>query len=138
MSFDISVSKRLGDTRIALDLTAGGGVTILFGPSGAGKTSVLNMVAGLLRPDAGTIRVGGETLFDAAAGIDVAALVVNRRSPAGCGGLLAERRRQEQAHLDTLRAALPAIPCQELPLLAGDVVGQAALADFAALLGQDG
>lgn len=74
----------------------------------------------------------------AAAGIDVAALVVNRRSPAGCGGLLAERRRQEQAHLDTLRAALPAIPCQELPLLAGDVVGEAALADFAALLGQDG
>jgi molybdate transport system ATP-binding protein len=71
MSFDISISKRLGDTDIALDLTAGGGVTILFGPSGAGKTSVLNMVAGLLRPDAGTIRAGGETLFDAAAGIDV-------------------------------------------------------------------
>ncbi|QQV78490.1 ATP-binding cassette domain-containing protein [Sphingomonas aliaeris] len=71
MSFDISVSKRLGDTRIALDLTAGEGVTILFGPSGAGKTSVLNMVAGLLRPDAGTIRVGGETLFDAALMIDV-------------------------------------------------------------------
>lgn len=71
MSFEITVSKRLGDTDIALDLTAGEGVTILFGPSGAGKTSVLNMVAGLLRPDRGTIRVGGETLFDAAAGVDV-------------------------------------------------------------------
>lgn len=72
MSFEITVRKRLGDRDIALDLQAGQGITVLFGPSGAGKTSVLNMVAGLLRPDRGTIRVGGETLFDAAAGIDVA------------------------------------------------------------------
>ena len=71
MSFDIHVAKRLGDTQIALDLIAGDGVTILFGPSGAGKTSVLNMVAGLLRPDQGTIRVAGQTLFDPSAGIDV-------------------------------------------------------------------
>jgi molybdate transport system ATP-binding protein len=48
------------------------GVTALFGPSGAGKTSVLDMVAGLLRPDQGRIAVGGEVLFDSAAGIDLA------------------------------------------------------------------
>ena len=72
MSFEIHVTKRLGDREIALDLSAEGGVTILFGPSGAGKTSVLNMVAGLLRPDSGMIRVGGETVFDAGGGIDVA------------------------------------------------------------------
>jgi molybdate transport system ATP-binding protein len=71
MSFDVTVRKRLGDTQIALELSAGEGVTILFGPSGAGKTSVLNMVAGLLTPDAGTIRVGGTTLFDGHAGIDL-------------------------------------------------------------------
>jgi molybdate transport system ATP-binding protein len=73
MSFDIHIRKRLGDTQIALDLSAGEGegVTILFGRSGAGKTSVLNMVAGLLTPDSGTIRVGGTTLFDRGAGIDV-------------------------------------------------------------------
>lgn len=71
MSFDIHVRRRLGDTDIALTLEAGEGATILFGPSGAGKTSVLNMVAGLLRPDAGTIRVGGSTLYDSASGIDV-------------------------------------------------------------------
>ncbi|MFC3582142.1 ATP-binding cassette domain-containing protein [Sphingomonas hylomeconis] len=71
MSFEIRLRKRLGDRDIALDLAAGAGATILFGPSGAGKTSVLNMVAGLLRPDAGTIRVAGETLFDASAGIDL-------------------------------------------------------------------
>ena len=71
MSFDLSVRKRLGDRDIALDLAAGDGLTILFGPSGAGKTSVLNMMAGLLTPDTGTIRVAGATLFDSAAAIDV-------------------------------------------------------------------
>ena len=70
MSFEISVAKRLGDTDIALDLSAGEGATVLFGPSGVGKTSVLNMVAGLLRPDRGQIAVGGRTLFGG--GIDLA------------------------------------------------------------------
>ena len=42
------------------------GLTALFGPSGVGKTSLLNMVAGLLRPDRGHIRIGGRTLFDGA------------------------------------------------------------------------
>ncbi|PMS17695.1 ABC transporter ATP-binding protein [Trinickia dabaoshanensis] len=44
---------------------------VLFGPSGAGKTLTLQAVAGLLRPDAGTIMLGGVPLFDAARGIDV-------------------------------------------------------------------
>ncbi|HEX7693692.1 MAG TPA: ATP-binding cassette domain-containing protein [Sphingomonas sp.] len=63
MAFDLDVAKRLGDADIALRLEAGEGVTVLFGPSGVGKTSVLNMIAGLLRPDRGHIRVGGTTLF---------------------------------------------------------------------------
>lgn len=71
MSFDIDVRCRLGDAEIDCQIEPGAGVTVLFGPSGAGKTSVLNMVAGLLRPDAGHIRVGARTLFDAAAGIDL-------------------------------------------------------------------
>lgn len=70
MSFEIAVARRLGSAQIALDLRAGPGLTALFGPSGAGKTSILNMVAGLLRPDRGRIAVAGETLFDSAAGID--------------------------------------------------------------------
>lgn len=64
MSFDVDVRKRLGDTEIAVEIAPAAGVTVLFGPSGVGKTSVLNMVAGLLRPDGGHIRVAGETLFD--------------------------------------------------------------------------
>ena len=47
------------------------GVTALFGPSGAGKTSVVNMVAGLMRPDAGRIAINGRCLFDSAKGIDL-------------------------------------------------------------------
>ena len=71
MSFDVALSKQLGDSRIAVEFTAGEGATVLFGPSGIGKTSVLNMVAGLLVPDDGHVRVAGETLFDAGDGVDL-------------------------------------------------------------------
>jgi molybdate transport system ATP-binding protein len=46
---------------------------VLFGPSGAGKTQTLRMIAGLTDPDAGHIRLDGRTLFDARAGIDLPA-----------------------------------------------------------------
>lgn len=71
MSFDLDLTKRLGDTEIACRVEAGEGLTVLFGPSGVGKTSVLNMVGGLLRPDRGHVRVGGEILFDSKQGIDL-------------------------------------------------------------------
>ncbi len=74
MSFDIAVTVRLGETVVGGLVPEDGrdsGLTVLFGPSGVGKSSVLNMVAGLLRPAAGHVRVGGRTLFDAAAGIDM-------------------------------------------------------------------
>ncbi len=59
--------------------------------------------------------------------VPVGGLVVNRRSPAGAGDLLAARREREDAHLATLRAELPGVPVDEVPLLAGDVVGHEAL-----------
>lgn len=71
MSFDLDLRKRRGEAEIACRIDGGEGLTVLFGPSGVGKTSVLQMVAGLLRPDAGHVRVDGETLFDAAAGVDL-------------------------------------------------------------------
>ena len=68
-------------------------------------------------------------------GVDVGALVVNKRSPADRGGFLARRRAVEEEHLATLRSALPGVPCQEIPLGEEDVVGPAALARFARHLG---
>lgn len=70
MSFDVMVERRLGDRTISAAFVSEGGLTALFGPSGAGKTSILNMVAGLLRPDAGRIVVGDRVLFDNATSID--------------------------------------------------------------------
>lgn len=73
MSFDVRIERQLGERRIMAEFASDGGLTALFGPSGAGKTSVLNIVAGLLRPDTGRIAVGGTILFDAAKQIDVPA-----------------------------------------------------------------
>lgn len=71
-AFDIDIELRRGGTSITARFTAPLGLTALLGRSGAGKTSVLDMIAGLLRPDRGRIEVAGEVLFDSAAGIDVA------------------------------------------------------------------
>lgn len=70
-SFDIDVHRRRGEADVGLRFTTNAKLTALFGPSGAGKTSVLDMVAGLLRPERGRIVVAGEVLFDAEAGIDL-------------------------------------------------------------------
>jgi molybdate transport system ATP-binding protein len=48
------------------------GITALFGPSGAGKTSIVNMIAGLIRPDTGNIALNGHCLFDSDKGINLA------------------------------------------------------------------
>jgi arsenite/tail-anchored protein-transporting ATPase len=69
-----------------------------------------------------------------AAGITVGGLVINKRAPPDAGEFLAERRAQEELHLATLTEALPALPRLDLPLMARDVVGAAALAAFAAEL----
>ena len=46
-------------------------VTALFGPSGAGKTTILDAIAGLRTPGSGSIRIGGRALFDASRGINL-------------------------------------------------------------------
>ncbi len=67
----VDVEKLLGDFSLQAKFESEGRVTGLFGASGAGKTSLVNMIAGLLRPDRGTIAVDGETLDDTAKGIHV-------------------------------------------------------------------
>jgi molybdate transport system ATP-binding protein len=46
------------------------GITVFFGPSGSGKSTTLQAIAGLLRPDAGSIALGDDTWFDADKGVD--------------------------------------------------------------------
>ena len=67
----VEVEKRLGDFTLNALFASETGATGLFGPSGAGKTSVINMIAGLLKPDRGRIALDDEVLFDDAARIDV-------------------------------------------------------------------
>ncbi|MGB7449358.1 MAG: ArsA family ATPase [Ornithinimicrobium sp.] len=61
-------------------------------------------------------------------GVGVDALVVNKRSPSGQGDLLQRRREQEEAHLQTLRTALPRLPVHQVPLLPEDLHATAGLA----------
>lgn len=73
MSFDIDVQRRVGGRSIALSCRTDSALVALVGPSGIGKTSILDMVAGITSPDQGHITVGGRTLFDSDVGIDVPA-----------------------------------------------------------------
>jgi molybdate transport system ATP-binding protein len=68
----VRVERRLGAFALAASFETDAGVTALFGRSGAGKTSVVNAIAGILRPDRGRIEIDGATLFDSESGIDVA------------------------------------------------------------------
>lgn len=71
MAFDIRLSLTRGERRLECAISSSNGIVALFGPSGVGKTSVLDMVAGLVRPDAGHIAIAGQTLFDPQQGIDL-------------------------------------------------------------------
>jgi iron(III) transport system ATP-binding protein len=70
------VHKRLGQNEVLRGVSftmEAGEIVALLGPSGSGKTTLLRQIAGLDHPDRGRIAVGGEPLFDGAAGIAVPA-----------------------------------------------------------------
>ncbi len=71
MSLDVDILLRLGSFDLRTRFTVGGGITALFGPSGAGKTLTLRCIAGLARPDAGRIALDDRTLFDSALSVDL-------------------------------------------------------------------
>ena len=69
---DVAVVRRLG--QFSLDVAFTGpavGVTALFGASGSGKSSIIALIAGLIKPQEGHVRLGETTFFDASAGIDL-------------------------------------------------------------------
>ncbi len=71
MSVEVALRHGFGGFALEVEFAAPAGVTALFGRSGAGKTTVVNAIAGLLRPDAGRIAVGGTVLLDTERGVDV-------------------------------------------------------------------
>jgi len=73
MTLSVAVEHELGGFRLDAAFACESGVTALFGQSGAGKTTLVNAIAGLLRPRSGRIELNGETLFDSARGVHVPA-----------------------------------------------------------------
>lgn len=63
-SVTVDVTTTVGTFTVTAAFTATSGITALFGPSGAGKSVTLAAIAGLLRPDRGTITLAGETVAD--------------------------------------------------------------------------
>jgi molybdate transport system ATP-binding protein len=107
---DVSISvHRPG---FALDVAwAADGVTVLFGPPGAGKTLTLQCLAGLVRPERGRIVLDGRVLFDSAAGVDL------RPDERGIAHVPTDA-----APFERLRAlaAAPALVLLDAPLSTGD------------------
>jgi molybdate transport system ATP-binding protein len=68
---DVDIEQRLGNFDLAVTFSAQARIVGLFGRSGAGKTSVINAIAGITKPRRGSIAVDGRCLFDAARGIDL-------------------------------------------------------------------
>ncbi len=127
-ALELRARKRFGSADgpgflLDVDFSAPSGITILFGPSGAGKTSVLDAVAGLTTPDAGRIAVSERVFFDSSTGTttpvseravgyvfqDLALfphLTVEENINYGMASLdAAERRRRTTAVLESFRIA---------------------------------
>lgn len=69
---EVAAAKRLGAFELDIGFSCeASGITAVFGRSGAGKTTLVNILAGLLRPDRGRISVGGSVLYCSERGIDL-------------------------------------------------------------------
>ena len=64
MSLEVDLDHRRGAFRLQARFTAAPGLTALFGRSGSGKTSLVSIVGGLIRPDRGRVAIDGQTLVD--------------------------------------------------------------------------
>src|SRR5262245_24496700 len=66
MTLAVDIRHRLGNFQLEASFTTGGGLVALFGRSGSGKTSIINIIAGLIRPHQGRVAIGEEVLVDTA------------------------------------------------------------------------
>ncbi len=76
MGIEVNIKKRFYNKNkvqfsLEAEFSAGNELTVIFGPSGAGKTFTLHSIAGLAKPDAGKIKVNGKTHFDSEKGVNL-------------------------------------------------------------------
>lgn len=73
MTLSVAIRHTQGAFELDVQFECGAGVTALFGRSGAGKTTIVNAIAGLVHPHQGRIVFDGTTLFDSTLGVHVRA-----------------------------------------------------------------
>ena len=64
MALEVDIRHRQGNFRLDVSFVAPSGVTVLFGRSGSGKSTVIKSVAGLLKPQSGRVSLAGRVVFD--------------------------------------------------------------------------
>ncbi|MGE0598622.1 MAG: ABC transporter ATP-binding protein [Dehalococcoidia bacterium] len=72
MSIAFDARMKLGAFQYEAAFEAANEIVVLFGHSGAGKSVTLQVIAGLMRPQAGRVEISGRPVFDSAAGINLA------------------------------------------------------------------
>lgn len=65
-ALEVDVARQIGEFELDVAFTVESGILVLFGPSGAGKSLTLALIAGLMRPDSGTITINGHEVTDCA------------------------------------------------------------------------
>jgi molybdate transport system ATP-binding protein len=70
-ALEVTVARQIGDFELDVAFTVETGMSVLFGPSGAGKSLTLALIAGLIRPDTGTIVINGDVVTDCARHIHI-------------------------------------------------------------------
>jgi len=63
-ALELAVARQIGEFNLDVAFTVESGMSVLFGPSGAGKSLTLALIAGLIRPDSGTITINGHVVTD--------------------------------------------------------------------------
>jgi molybdate transport system ATP-binding protein len=61
---EVTVARKIGEFELDVAFKVESGISVLFGPSGAGKSLTLALIAGLIRPDTGTILINGSVVTD--------------------------------------------------------------------------
>ncbi|MGB8196920.1 MAG: ATP-binding cassette domain-containing protein [Acidimicrobiales bacterium] len=70
-ALEVDVTRHIGEFDLNATFTLESGTLVLFGPSGAGKSLTLALIAGLIKPDSGTIAINGALVTDCASGIHI-------------------------------------------------------------------